>query len=95
MTDAVTSRYGLHQLIEETTYILSSSSFCIDLIFTSQPSLVMKSEIHSSLHQNCHHKVAFAKFNLPILCPPPYKRTVWFCEKANTELIGRAINESD
>ena len=32
------------------------SSSCIDLIFTSQPNLVMKSGVHSSLHPNCHHQ---------------------------------------
>ena len=41
MTDAVTSNYGLHQLIQEPEHILNSSSSCIDLIFTSQSNLVM------------------------------------------------------
>ena len=31
--EAVTSNYGLHQLIQEPTHILNSSSSCIDLIF--------------------------------------------------------------
>ena len=37
--DAVTSQFGLQQLIKEQTHILGSSSLCIDLIFTSHPSL--------------------------------------------------------
>ena len=37
MIDAVTRNYGLHQIIQESTLILNSSSSCIDLIFTSQP----------------------------------------------------------
>ena len=41
MIDAVTSNYGLHQLTQEPTQILNSSPSCIDLIFTSQPNLVM------------------------------------------------------
>ena len=65
------------------------------LNFTSQPNLVMESGIYSSLDPNCHHQVIFAKFNFSILYPPPYERTVWFCEKANPELIQRAINEFD
>ena len=36
MIYAVTSNYRLHQLIQEPTPILNSSSSCIDLIFTSQ-----------------------------------------------------------
>ena len=95
MIDAVTSNYGLHQLIQEPTHILNSYSSCIDLIFTSQPNLVMESGVYSFLHSNCHHQVIFAKFNLPILYPPTYERTVWFYEKANPELIRRAINEFD
>ena len=93
MIDAVTSNYGLHQLIQEPTLILNSSSSCIDLIFTSQPYLVMQSGVHSSLHPNCYHRVVFTKFNLSILYPPTYERTVWFYKKANSELIRRSINE--
>ena len=95
MIDAVTSNYGLHQLIQEPTHILNLSSSCIELIFTFQPNLVMESGVHSSLHPNCHHDVVFVKFNLSILYPPPYGRTVPFYKKANPELIRRGINELD
>ena len=71
------------------------SSSCIDLLFTSQPNLVMESGVHSSLRPNCNHRVVFAKLNLSILYPPPYQRTVWFYRKANPELIRRVINEFD
>ena len=76
MNDAVTSNYGLHQLIQEPTHILNSLSSCIDLIFTSEPNLAMESGVLSSPHPNYHHQVVFAKFNLSILYPPPYERTV-------------------
>ena len=95
MIDAVTSSYGLHQLIYELAHILNWSSSCIDLIFTSQANFVMESGVYSSLHPSCHLQVVFAKSNLSILYPPPYERTVWFYEKANPELIQRAINEFD
>ena len=95
MIDAVTSNYGLHQLIQEPTHILNSSSSCIDLIFTSQPNLVMESGVHSSLHPNCHHQGVFTKFNLFIFYPPPFDWTVWFYQKANLGLIRRAVNEFD
>ena len=80
MIDTVTSNYGLHQLIQEPTHIYNSSSSCIDLIFTPQPNLVMELGVHSSPHPNCYHQVVFAKFNLPILYPSPYEKTVWLCE---------------
>ena len=95
MIDAITSNYGPHQLIQEPTHILNSSASCIDLIFTSQPNLVIESGVFSSPHPNCHHQVVFAKLNLSILYPPPYERTVWFYEKGNPELIRRAINKFD
>ena len=46
--DAITSQFGLQQLIQEPTHILADSSSCIDLIFTSQPNLVMQAGVHSS-----------------------------------------------
>ena len=79
--DIVANSCGLNRLIQEPTHMLNSSSSCIDLIFTSQPNLVMESGIHSSLHSNCHHQIVFAKFNLSI-SNPPYKRTVWYYEKS-------------
>ena len=48
--------------------------------------------IHSSLHQNFHHQIVFAKFNLKVSYPPPYEREVWHFKKANTDHIKRAIN---
>ena len=93
--DTIANSYGLNQLIQEPTHLLNSSSSCIDLIFTSQPNLVMESGIHSSLHSNCHHQIVFAKFNLGIFYPPPYERTVEYYERANTELIKRAIDQFD
>ena len=92
--DTIANSYGLNQLIQEPTHILNSSSSCIDLIFTSQPNLVMESGIHSSLHSNCHHQIVFAKFNLSIFYPPPYETAVWYYERASTELIRRAIISS-
>ena len=72
-------------------HILSTSSSCIDLIFTSQPNLITESGVHSSLHSNCYHLIIFAKFNLEVVYPPSWE--VWHYKDANTELIRRAINE--
>ena len=55
----------------------------------------MECGIHSSLHSNCHHQRIFAKFNLSISYPPLYERTVWYYERAKTELIKRAIDQFD
>ena len=39
--ETITSHFGLHQLIHDPTHILEKSSSCIDLIFTSQPNMVI------------------------------------------------------
>ena len=44
----LTSHYGLKQIINEPTHIRNNSSSCIDLVFTSQPNLIMESGVHSS-----------------------------------------------
>ena len=44
----LTSQYGLKQIINEPTHIRNNSSSCIDLVFTSQPNLIMESGVHSS-----------------------------------------------
>ena len=55
-TDAITPHFGLSQLINEPKHLVVDSSFCIDLIFTSQSKLVMGFEVHSLLYQNCYHQ---------------------------------------
>ena len=51
-------------MINNSTHISDSS--CIDVIFTSQPNLVVESGVHLSLDPNCHHQIIFTKFNLKI-----------------------------
>ena len=91
--ETITSHFGLHQLIHDPTHILGKSSSCIDLIFTSQPNMVVNSGVHPSLHANCHHQIAFAKFELKIYYPPPYEREVWHYQEVDSILIKRAIHE--
>ena len=60
-----------------------------------QPNLFMESGIHCLLHSSCNQQIFFAKFNLSILYPPSYERTVLYYDKANTELIRRTIDQFD
>ena len=53
----------------------------------------MESEVHSSLHPDCHHQITYANFNLKIYYPPPYEREIWHYEKANVDHIRRSIDE--
>ena len=91
-TEAITSQFGLQQIINEPTHIQGKSVSCINLILSSQQNLLMSSAIHSSLHQNCHHQIVFAKFNLKVDYLPPYEREIWHFKKANTDHIKRTIN---
>ena len=54
----VTSKFELHQVMKKPTHILHNSSSCIDLIFASQPNLIIESGVHLSLHPNCRHQLS-------------------------------------
>ena len=65
---------------------------CIDLIFTDQPSLVVDSSVHPTLHENCDHQITYCKFNLKIEYP---ERLVWDFQKADVNAITTGINQVD
>ena len=91
-----TFQYGLKQIINRPAHVPNNSSSCIDLLFTSQPNLVMESGVHSSLHSNCHHQIMqdiYARFNLKIYYPLPCEREIWHYKKANIGLIQQVIRE--
>ena len=57
--------------------------------------MVLESEVHYSLDQNCHHEIIFAKFNLKVYYPPPYERTIFHYSQTNVDHIQQAINLFD
>jgi len=93
--DAITSSYGLSQLISDPTHILGNSSSCIDLIFTNNPTMILHSGTHPSLHQNSHHQIIFAKLSFNIFHPPPYERQIWHYSRADVDSIRRSIELFD
>ena len=74
-------------------HILENSSPCINLVFTSQPNLIVNSGTHSLLHPNCHHQIIYAKFSLKIHYPRPYTHEFWHHKDSNDYLIRRIINQ--
>ena len=70
-------------------HILSSLSFCIDLIFTNQPNMIADSGVHALLQENWHHQIIFAKVSMKIFYLPPYRRLVY--HNANVEAINSVI----
>ena len=91
--ESLTSQCGFNQVISDWTHILESSSSCIDLIFMSQPNLVINSGVHYSLHPNCHLQTIHAKLNLKIFYPPPYDQVLWHYQDANNDLIQQSISQ--
>ena len=91
----LTSQFRLSQMTKEPTHILENSSSRIDLIFTTQPNMVLESGVHHSLCQNCHHQIIIGKFNLKVYYPPPYERTIFRYSQANVDHIQQAINLFD
>ena len=83
------------KLIAEPTHILENSRSCIDLLFTSQPKMVIDSGVYAPLHLHCYQQIIFAKFDLKVFYPPPYKRTVWHFPQANVDHIKRAVDLFD
>ena len=89
------SQFAMSQVINEPTHNLDNSRSCIDLIFTSQPNMVIDSGVHPSLHSNCQHQIIYFTFDLKVFYTPPYERPVWQFSRANSDYITRAINLFD
>ena len=64
--DIATSRFSICQIVNIPPHVLNNTSSCIDLIFISQPNLVMHSDVDPFLYPNCNHQIVFSKFNLKI-----------------------------
>ena len=75
----VTSHLDYIRYLMNLRILLPNSPSCLDLIFTSQPNMVIESGVYSSLNSSCHHQIAFAKFNLKICLENmlPDSREVW------------------
>ena len=85
----------MNQLIKKPAHLLQNSATCIDLVFTNQPHLVIKSGVHSSLGSKWHHEIVFAKLNLKVEYPPTYERVLWHYFRADNVSINWAINAID
>ena len=57
--------------------------------------MALKSRVHHSPHQNCHHQIILPKFNLKVYYPPPYERKTFHYSQANVDHIQQAINIFD
>ena len=86
------SELGLTQLISEPTHFRTNCQpSCIDLIICDQPNIVCDSGVSSALDQTCKHQIPYCKLSIKSPRIPASKRLVWHYDKANSDLINRAI----
>ena len=88
------SDLGLHQLISEPPHIihiLSDSRSCIDINFTDQPNFFLKSGIHQSLPEQCHHQIVYGELCISNPIPPPYCCKISFYTWADAHAITKSI----
>ena len=91
--EELTSLLGLKQLMNEPTNMETNKNHtCIDLIFTDLPNIVMDSGVRPTLDNVFHHQMTFRNSNLKSLPPPPYERKIWHYERAEIDLIKRAVS---
>ena len=85
----LTTQHVLTHIIHEPIHSVDCSYSSIDLIFAS----VTNSGEDSSLHSNWHHQIIFS--NLKIYYLPLYEHIVWEYDKANKDVITKAIDPLD
>ena len=92
----LTSLAGYSQLIDQPTHkTKESSSSCIDLIFTSNPSFISASGGELSLYEKCHHNLIYGKINFNVPLPPQYIGEVWDYKNAQVENIQESVSGID
>ena len=74
------------------TNVMGDSKSCIDLFFTDQPNLIIKSGVHPSLHSQCHHRIVYGKLSVSSTAPHSYTRRIWHYSKADFINILKSID---
>ena len=83
--DVITSTAGYARIIDKSTHFTSNSSSSIDLMFTSNPSIIVYSGIEKSLCSSRYPDIVYGKINFRVSFPPPHFRTIW--DYKNAELV--------
>ena len=89
----ITGLHGLLEIINQPTHFYPGKNpSCIDIIFFSQPNLISESGVTPSLLPQCHHDITYAKIDLNVKNPPPYKRQMWDYKNADNISIRRGLS---
>ena len=76
---------------EPANFVPNKNPTCIDLIITDQPNLILNSGTRPSPDPVCHHQIIHCKANFNLPPPPPYERKFWYYQRADRDLIQRAM----
>ncbi len=88
----MTNTFGLHQLINEATYVTSTSANILDLIFTDNPGYIIESGTLPPLGTS-KHAVVYCKSTKTITQEKPYTKGVWKYEDADVNGLNTAIGD--
>ena len=89
--DALTKIVGYGQLTKNPALFVNSSASCINLILSTNKSLLNDCGIDPRLYDIRHHIIIFGKVNFKIPLPPPLYRGIWDCKDANNKTIQKSI----
>ena len=83
---------NMEQILDEPTHMPSdTTSTCIDLIITSNPSAITDHGVLPSLDPRCKHQIIFSQINFHVPPPPKYKRTIWDYKACNLAALRRDL----
>ncbi|MCH2389802.1 MAG: hypothetical protein MK234_03870 [Nitrospinales bacterium] len=83
---------NMDQIIDEPTHMPSdTTSTCIDLIITSNPSAIIDHGVLPSLDSRCKHQIIYSQINFHVPPPPKYKRTIWDYKACNLNALKRDL----
>ena len=82
---------NLSQLISEpTNFEPNKNPFCIYLVITDQPNLILDCGTRASL-DFFSPEITYCKVNFNIPSPPPFERKIWHYDRANIPLLKRSM----
>ena len=85
--DTITSTVGYSQIIDKPTNFKNNSSSYMELVFTSNPSIIVDSGIEKSLCSSRHRCIIYGKTNFRNRLPLPHFRTTWDYKNADASVL--------
>ena len=90
--DTSTTTSGYTQMIGQPVHIMNDKSPHIDLLFTTNSTLLCDVGVEQTIYWKYHHNIIYGSLHLSIPLPPPCHREVWDYKNTDTVCIQRAIS---